>query len=713
MLRQNHAPENLPVTTKLEPRHWASQVFVRMGEHPVMQRLDDMDLHFWQPDRSVGTGIYTKPESGNVVVLADSGGGEGLENVHLMELFRGTGAYLLCQIPVIGRYAEEPMARELLARLLRYSAAEDAYLTPTESITILADKKSPVLQRLKDLGTRISDQSTVIGDRSSERHTPGSPNEAMLIDASAARGMSPAERTTLADRLRAGATLVVCGATPGDESWLRELSGQTVTISAPPYPIWKGRGYRRGWSRWTAGLSQQDLYWKRFEGSQGAAAQAEDPKYAIEPLQDWSVQAGRGTGFQPVSQVAEQAHGEDTGKRPVPREHVFPGALVEFDVGKGTLLLDQRRWWTNNQKLSRQSLRNASSLLTGLNVAIAPVEPLPSLPPDIAYRPIDLTPYANRGLADDVGDDGQGGFTDQGPGTDLRTFPTGPQLLKGVPFRIGTEPSICVVLASTRRPGYERMPKEVTIPVGYAVEGFYLLHTTAWAGSPTAIYTIRYTDGATVEIPLITGENIHDWAGPKPFLREKGTQSVIAWIGSTPTFERVGVYRMLWVNPRPEAPIESIRFSRPPPHGSVPVLIGITAVVNADTDVSDADAAKARALLQEARDADASGNLARALELLDDAVTRDPALDDAYSLMLDVAEKTGDESRIIEAAWTWGISSDASPAPWNRLAEIREKQGHDQAALEAYKKSLEIEWNQPPVIEAIQRLEEMVKQAQN
>jgi len=40
------------------------------------------------------------------------------------------------------------------------------------------------------------------------------------------------------------------------------------------------------------------------------------------------------------------------------------------------------------------------------------------------------------------------------------------------------------------------------------------------------------------------------------------------------------------------------------------------------------------------------------------------------------------------------------------MGEIYEKRKQTGPALEAYKQSLEIEWNQPPVMEAIRRLEE-------
>ena len=674
VLRQNLAPENLPVITKLEPRQWASQVFIRMAEHPVMQGLDSLDFHFWQPDRSVAVGAYTKPYSGNFVVLADSGGPAGMEQANLLELYRGEGSYVLCQIPAAGRYDAEPMARQLLARLVRYMGGASAFANPVGKIAVIPADNSVFLTRLTDM------------DVKHEVVKPGTAwdgNLPLMLEASAARKATPEQRADWTAKLNAGGRIILVNAAPEDQEWITQMAGSKTLINAPPYRMWEGRGFRRGWPRWTAGLSQLDLYWKRFDGGELAGSQAEDPSNMIEPLQAYSVKIQNG------------------------KELVFPGALTEVNVGKGLLLVDQRRWWTNIQALSTQAFRNISALLTALDVRIAPVVPPRPLPANIAYRTVDITPFANRGLADEVAEDGKGGFSDQGPRCDMRMFPTGPQLFQGVPFMIGREPKVCIVLASLNRPGYDSMPKEVGIPIGYPVEGLFFLHTTCWAGAPTAIYTIEYDDGQTVEIPLMSGENIHDWAGPRPFLREKGTQSVIAWTGKNDVFKFVGIFRMLWVNPRPDVPIKRVRFWGP--NKNVPVQLGITAAVNGDVKVSNADKALAKQLLKDALVADSANKADDALRLLKDAVSKDPTLADAYRAMLDIAGKNHDDEKILGAAWAWGISPCRAAMPWNRIGEILEKRGDRRGALEAYVKSLEIEWNQPPIMDARRRLEAEAK----
>lgn len=682
VLRQEVSPLNLPAKTVLEPRQWASQVFVRMGDHPIFSGslpspttdhrlpITDYDLHFWQPDRAVGLGAYSKPPSGAAVTLADSGGHKGMEWAHLLELYRGKGLYLLCQLPLVSRYDQEPMARELLARLVRYGAGAAAYCQPTNTLTVMAAPDSAVLKRLEDVGAKTSVQCSVFGVQTGN----------VLVDAAFLRGAAPSNRQDVAHALRAGATVVVAGATPEDTHWLSELAGVPVTLAVTPYRMWEGRGYRRGWSPLTAGLSHLDFYWKPFLGDERAGSQQHDPTHVIEPLQDYAIHAVGGA------------------------ERVFPGALVEVAVGQGRLVLDQRRWWTAHPDLIIQTSRNLAALLTGLNVALAPTPPPPELPKGVAYRPIDLSPYANRGLIDEVAEDGKGGWSDQGPRCDLRTFPTGPQLFKGVPFGVGKEPKVCIVLASKHRPGFANMPQAVDIPVGYPVEGLFFLHSAAYSGKDIATYTMEYADGQSADIKLVGGENISDWNGVSTLLRENGTQSVAAWIGKNDTFPIVSVYRMLWVNPRPDVPVKQVHYANPR-MGCVSILVGMTAAVKPGGLGRAAGPAGTAELLSQARAADTANQLEEALRLYRQAVSADPTLEDAYPAMLAVAERMKDDDHVLEAAWMWGLSGFPAYLAWNRFGEILEKRGDARGALEAYRKSLEIEWNQPPTLNAVRRLE--------
>ena len=131
--------------------------------------------------------------------------------------------------------------------------------------------------------------------------------------------------------------------------------------------------------------------------------------------------------------------------------------------------------------------------MAGLNVKVAPYVPPRDLPADIVYKPVDLSAFLNRGFKDDVGDDGKGGWPDQGPKADMHDFPTGDQNFGGVPFHIGKEPRTCIVLKSNSRPLPELYPDEATIPLGYPVEGLCFLHSTSWGAQARRESTISST----------------------------------------------------------------------------------------------------------------------------------------------------------------------------------------------------------------------------
>jgi hypothetical protein len=205
------------------------------------------------------------------------------------------------------------------------------------------------------------------------------PGAVFLVEAGVKAGA--ADRAAWRRALENGATIVVVNADPTDAAWLTALAGVPVRVTVPRYRMWEGRGYRDGFTDLTAGLSQVDLYWKRYETAESAGAQAEKPDNLIEQLQHASV-------------TAEGA-----------RELVFPGALVELPVGRGRLVIDQRRRWTAHDALQDMAARNVSALALGLGVEVGPFIAPRSLPKGTRYRPIDLTPFANRSLADDIPED--------------------------------------------------------------------------------------------------------------------------------------------------------------------------------------------------------------------------------------------------------------------------------------------------------------------
>ena len=630
VLAQERVLPGLPVRTGLEPREWVSMPFVRTPQHPVLSGVSSWDLHFWGPDHVSARGAYSKPDAGALITLVDSGTETGLEWVQMMECYQGRGFYLLSQFPVVGCYDQEPMAGELFHRLMAYAGGEKPFRVPTNHLMVSDRTASAVVSKLCNLGVPL----TVTGVE-----TPLAEGSVLLVDA----GQVPANfrpPTHWLKALKSGATLVVHGAHPKDRDWLSTLAGRPVSLTAQPLGMWEGRAYRNGYPWLTPGLSHIDLYWKRYDGSEGASAQAEDPSLKIEDLIQYSA-------------AVEGAV-----------EHVFPGGLVEVPVGQGRLVLDQLRWETQHPQLERLSGRVSSSLMMGLNIAIDPYTPTRALPREIAYKTLDLTSLANRGFADEKGEDGQGGWSDQGPDCDLRSFPTGRQNFGGVPFQVGTEPRCCIVLKSDARPFPESLPAEVSIPLGFRVEGLSFLHAATYAGNgqQVGLYRIEYADGTGHDISLVADENIRDWVSPPALLpREKVTQSRIAWTGTTKLFPVVSVFQMLWVNPRPETPVKSVRFANPK-RVACPILIALTAVVPDEKAVMDRKAAQTRAqrLLDQGLAAFDAGQDIEARNLLEKALTEDPSRDAVYRALGSVYEKLKDENGVLVTYRAW-IQAGAKP----------------------------------------------------
>ncbi|MBR0458985.1 MAG: hypothetical protein IJJ26_07095 [Victivallales bacterium] len=129
--------------------------------------------------------------------------------------------------------------------------------------------------------------------------------------------------------------------------------------------------------------------------------------------------------------------------------------------------------------------------------------------------PVDLAGVANAGYADEVAEDGKGGWTDQGPNNDLRSFQ--PVVLRagGIQFH-PLDPNknqgrSCIVLGRTWK-----ATKSPVIPVKQSGEYLYLLHANGWH-KPTGRHCqihVAYQDGSTQSIPLESNQDIANWWGP-------------------------------------------------------------------------------------------------------------------------------------------------------------------------------------------------------
>ncbi len=192
---------------------------------------------------------------------------------------------------------------------------------------------------------------------------------------------------------------------------------------------------------------------------------------------------------------------------------------------------------------------------------------------------VDLSWVANRSLADDVADDGEGGWSDQGPTCDMRNVKTGIRKFGGVPFDILPGKSVVVLRSMCRK--YGNLPEKVIIPFGRKVDTIFFLHSAAYFYVDGEFkYILHYADGKDVAVTM-DSRNFTDWIGDPIacFPGEKGTFTTVAETVPSPMFGKGNLYRTEWSAPANLRSVElkSIEFMSD--GKCVPLLVAITGVL--------------------------------------------------------------------------------------------------------------------------------------
>jgi hypothetical protein len=195
------------------------------------------------------------------------------------------------------------------------------------------------------------------------------------------------------------------------------------------------------------------------------------------------------------------------------------------------------------------------------------------------WTPCDLTKLLNRPLADDVDNDGKGGWTDQGSLMDLRNLQAGDYTWNNVAFHV-ERGNACFIMKNKHRPS-QNLPDSGKVDLKVKANLLAFLHTGGWidANVQHATYIIHYADGTKVEIPVIGGRNILDWTTPQDRADEVKYDATLGLIlpatsVASPQFVHVTVWMVLWKNPSSEKEITSLEVKGA--NEGIPGLIGVS-----------------------------------------------------------------------------------------------------------------------------------------
>ncbi|HUT92815.1 MAG TPA: carbohydrate-binding domain-containing protein [Thermoguttaceae bacterium] len=239
---------------------------------PLTTDAWETPFRFWRGDHVVARKTISKPSHGRFRALVDSGGPEGLVYVAVLELLEGRGRYLLSQLAIGEKLADEPAAQRTLQCLLRHAAS------PPEPPSRLAvvQEKLPLAGRLRDLDALFTDVS-------------GRLDRAELVDfgvlLAEADSSEVAENCAKIRRFaEGGGRVILHGGTPKGIARLGDLFPEPIfaqRTGAIPVALAEP-------DRVIDGLAHQDLYW--YGDREGLSGRVQTPLSTA--VADYAITAG-------------------------------------------------------------------------------------------------------------------------------------------------------------------------------------------------------------------------------------------------------------------------------------------------------------------------------------------------------------------------------------------------------------------------------------
>jgi hypothetical protein len=196
---------------------------------------------------------------------------------------------------------------------------------------------------------------------------------------------------------------------------------------------------------------------------------------------------------------------------------------------------------------------------------------------------LDMRSTVNRGFRDDVADDGEGGWTDQGE-NDLRGIQPGRMAVSGVPFDIidpaANHEASALVLKLAAPKGFAA---SATAKVDMTFDMLCLLHAAAWVGEgdPVGEVVFTYDDGTrSPPVPITAGAQLGDWWGGRA-----GAAKVAQLASVNPLKDKIRLFAAAIPNPFPAKKVQDVTFAiAPKAKANTMWMILAATAASADTD---------------------------------------------------------------------------------------------------------------------------------
>lgn len=217
----------------------------------------------------------------------------------------------------------------------------------------------------------------------------------------------------------------------------------------------------------------------------------------------------------------------------------FRNGILTVEGASSVAMQDNRKWNLNKWEL-RIGLEKNSPITTAARIKLKfTVE-------NFRSTPVSLAKAANMGFLDEKANDGKGGWTDQGPENDMRSFPVGKQNFANIPFEI-VDPAKnggkgCIVLQGPMKPDFPKRA-EVVLPAPAKGKYLYVLNAVGWhvrnkaAGGIQVEYDkAQYVDKDIAYFTVKCGTDTENFWSPRWL-----PNAVVAWKGFNPS-SAIGLY---------------------------------------------------------------------------------------------------------------------------------------------------------------------------